>query len=257
MTDMQISDERLMAFADGQCDLEEAAVIEAAIARDPALAERVDMFRETAARLSDLATATRPTVSAEIEAQVRSLAALKNEGDAPTVVDFAEHQDARAERPKPRWYQLPLAASLSLAIGAAGTYLILGAGQPNGVPDLQVAGLEHPSVATALNTLPSGARQSTTGGGEVALIASFTNAVGEFCREFELDQPDRRTIVSVACHDSAGWDVRLAIAAAPVADTGYAPASSLETLDAYLTATEASAPMSEDDEQKALVGLQK
>lgn len=256
MTDTQISDERLMAFADGQSDPEEAAIIEAAITGDPALAKRVDMFRETAARLSALAKATTPTVSAEAEARIRSLADASAEEAGPTALEFTPRQREVTKTPRRDWYQLPLAASLFLAIGVAGTYFAMKGGQTNGAPDLQVAGLKHPAVTSALDSLPSGARQSTTGGGEVALIASFTNAAGEFCREFELAQPDRRTVVSVACHGKEGWDVRLAIAAAPAADTGYAPASSLETLDAYLSASQASAPLDEQAEQEALDAIQ-
>ena len=170
---------------------------------------------------------------------------------ADTETNVVDLNSARARSPS-SWMQLPLVASLFLAIGVAGTYYVTDRGD---VADLQVAGLSHPAVKSALGTLPSGARQPVDEAGEIALIASFTNADGELCREFELDHPERRTIVSVACHAPSGWDVRLAIAAAPVADTGYAPASSLETLDAYLSATQASAPLEAEAEAEALENL--
>ncbi|MEO1140431.1 MAG: hypothetical protein AAFW87_13355 [Pseudomonadota bacterium] len=251
MTEKQFTDEQLMAFADGLADPQDTAAIEAAVANDAALAGRVDMFRQTTVHLSELAAARIVDVPEALEAKVREMAMASDAENDTKVVEFAQ---MRAQS-RPSWYQMPLAASLFLAIGVAGTYFVLQPAIGTNTADLQVAGLNHPSVKSALNGLPSGARQPTTDGGEVALIASFTNADGEICREFELDHPDRQAIVSVACHDSAGWNVRLAIAAAPVAETGYAPASSLETLDAYLSATQASAPMEAEAEIEALKQL--
>lgn len=251
-----MTDERLMAFADGMADPEESAIIETAIAEDADLAQRVAMFRQTAARLSDLAAAKTPVVPSEIEMRLRALASQSEADVPPPVVDLAQHREKRSLfRGGSGWHQLPLAASLFIAIGAAGTYFAMSVGPSETAVDLQVAGLTHPSIKTALDSLPSGTRQATPSGGEVEVIASFTNSDGEFCREIELDHPDRRTIVSVACHTGQEWDVRLAIAAAPVLETGYAPASSLETLDAYLTATHASAPLDQEAEQLELNSL--
>jgi hypothetical protein len=41
------------------------------------------------------------------------------------------------------------------------------------------------------------------------------------------------TLVSVACHDGAAWDVRFALAA-PASTSGYAPASSFEALEVWI-----------------------
>lgn len=253
MTEMQFTDEQLMAFADGVADPNDAAKIEAAMAKDADIARRVSMFRQTASRLSDLAAAQSARVPDTLVTKVQELARTSNKHTDPNVIDLA---DARA-KPRSSWIGLPLAASVFLAIGAAVTYFALDRGGSGTTADLQVAGLNHPAVKTALDTLPSGAREDVADAGEIALIATFTNADDEICREFELDHPERRTIVSVACHDGAGWDVRLAIAAAPAADTGYAPASSLETLEAYLSATQASAPLTVDAEVDALKILEK
>ena len=91
------------------------------------------------------------------------------------------------------------------------------------------------------------------------LIASFRNGDGQLCREFEFDRPGRQTIVSVACHpgssDAGSWSTQLAVLAPPSEGSGYAPASSLETLDAYLGAIHAGPPMSDDDEAVALSQL--
>ena len=61
-------------------------------------------------------------------------------------------------------------------------------------------------------------------------------------------------MVSVACRSEEQWQVRFTVAAAG-ADDGYAPASSLEALDAYLSAIGAGEPLSVDNEQTVLTTL--
>jgi hypothetical protein len=55
----------------------------------------------------------------------------------------------------------------------------------------------------------------------------------------------------VACRQAEEWRVAIAIDA-PAGTDGYAPASSLAALDAFLGAIEASAPMTLDEEAAAL-----
>jgi hypothetical protein len=101
--------------------------------------------------------------------------------------------------------------------------------------------------------VPSGERTNVAGGQFVA-IASFRTADGDLCREFEFDAADRTTLVSVACRDGAAWDLRLAVVAPSADASGYAPASSMETLDAYLMAIGADAPLSAEEEAAAIEG---
>lgn len=245
MPDSEMTDERLMAYADGMLSDAEAAEVEAAVGREPLLAARVLMFRETAARLADLSTALKADVPAGLEDRVRALAAETNTPDP--VVDLSAKRKARQV---PLW-QLPLAACLFLGIGVAGT-LLLRKDVSEIDQALHVTGLEHPAFLAALDDLPSGKSREITGGGEVAAIASFTNAQGELCREIEYRPLAGRTIVSVSCFEETSWSVRFAVAATTADDTGYAPASSLETLDAYLSASQAGAPLSPDAEAAAL-----
>jgi hypothetical protein len=57
--------------------------------------------------------------------------------------------------------------------------------------------------------------------------------------------------VAVACHGGGAWDVPFTVAAGQ-ADGGYAPASSLEALDAYLAAVGAGPPLEPAAEREAL-----
>lgn len=241
-----MTDEELMAFADGALAPDRARAVQRAIDADPGLARRVAMFRDTSALLGDFGAAQPSDIPETVLARIQELSAGTG---AAQVVDLAGHRKARRV---PFW-QLPLAASIFLALGVTGALMLRPAG-PGGAPG-QLASLESAPVLAALQDLPSGDERVLAGAGRVAMIASFTNGEGEFCREFELAPPEGRTVVSVSCHDGTAWGLRLAVMAAPVDAGGYVPASSLGTLDAYLEATGAAAPMNGDEEAAALQRL--
>jgi hypothetical protein len=119
---------------------------------------------------------------------------------------------------------------------------------------VHLAVLDRPDVAAALSQLASGDSRELPGAGRLTAIASFRDQAGSFCREVEHDALSGDTLVAVACRDGGRWAVRLAVAAGPA--EGFAPASSLETLDAWLAATGAGAPLAAADEAAALAGLE-
>jgi len=242
---MELNDETLMAFADGELDPGQAELVARAVQSDPQLAARVAVFRQSRVALSQAFSLPAADASAgdPLADRIRALAADAKAQPGPgKVVSLASRR-----RQVPFW-QVPLAASVALALGlGAGTLF-----QP--VPTQQVmAGtiLQDPGLDQTLSTLPSGQRKALASGAEVALIATFRNGDGGLCREFEYDLPSGLTTVAVACRADQLWDVQLAIAADAGA-SGYAPASSLEALDAWLNATGTEAPMSPEAEAEAL-----
>lgn len=242
------TDETLMAFADGELDPAEDARVAAAVAADPELARRLAVFSGTRDVLARAAAARPETVVPDaLMERVRATLDAERTPGGQTVVPFRRPLAARVPA-----FPRAIAASLALAAGLAGGFvagLSFGDGDPAG---LRIASLQTPGLTRALSSLPSGARQAVEGG-EIALIASFRNADGEFCREFEYDGAARATVVSVACRAGADWETRFAVVAG-AADTGYAPASSLETLDAYLAAVGAGAPLTPEEEAAAVAG---
>ena len=229
-----------------------------AVAADPALAAKVALFAESRTALQR-AHAVLPAVPAALEARVRAMAAtdaaLRNASPqtaAPqgNVVDLAARR-----RMVPIW-QLPFAASVALAVGLGSAWFTgLGGGSGTGSGGLQVATLTDPALAAALDSLASGRRNGSGRRRRLAAIATFRDTGGTLCREFEHGTPEAATVVAIACRTEAAWDVRFAIATAVPDATGYAPASSLETLDAYLSASGAGAPLSATDEAAALQAL--
>ena len=248
---MAIDDERLMAYADGMLPPDEAAEVERAIAEDEGLAAKVAVFADSRAMVKRALGSAAP-VSDKLAASIRAMAeadAAKRQAPAGSaqVIDLASRR-----RTVPFW-QLPLAASVALAVGVFGGWL----GKPDagGTGGLAVAMVDEPALVEALAGVKSGETREIGAGVGFTAIASFRDGAGQLCREFEQDRAGGDTVVAVACRADEAWSVRFAVAAAAGDDTGYAPASSLDTLDAWLSAIEASAPLSEDEEAEALADL--
>jgi hypothetical protein len=250
MERQEFGDETLMAYADGELDAETARAVEAAAEADAALAQRIAMFTRTRDILGAVGRA-RPLepLSPALGARVDEILRAARPSPAETIVPL---RPRRVEAPA--FKAMAAAAVLALAVGVAGGYFVSQALGERETGGLRIASFEVPGLSRALDTLPSGERQAT-GTGEIATIASFLNADGELCREFELHRSGRDTVVSVACRAEAGWEPRLVVVAPAVDGAAYAPAASLEALDAYLGSIGAGAPLSPDEEAAALRGL--
>lgn len=170
---MDITDETLMAFADGELADPEASELARRIAADPDLAARVAIFRQTRDVFAKMPADPVPDALAD---RIRAMAAPP----APSNV-------VPMRRRVPLW-QLPAAAAVALAVGlGAGLSLV----PSSGGTDLAV-----------LDSLPSGeARDGVTA------VATFQTASGDLCREFE-----QEGMISVACRTDGGWQTRLAVA---------------------------------------------
>jgi hypothetical protein len=256
VTRLPFSDETLMAYADGELDSDTAAMVEAAIKTDSDIADRVALFDLSKQKLADGLGEPDP-VSAELLASVKAIAAAHNAGaqdrTTPDASVVAFPTRAAQNRATPGW-QLPLAASIALLVGLALGPLLPWPGNDD-VPQIAMIGLDTPGLTAALTTVASGQRIALEDGSSLKAIASFQDGRGVFCREFELDQSSSgQTLVSVACHQDAAWSLRFAVAAGQN-DDGFAPASSLEALDGYLTAIEAEEPLSLEAEADALSAL--
>lgn len=133
---------------------------------------------------------------------------------------------------------MALAASFVGIVVGLGGFLL---GQSTGVaPDGANLALNE-----ALETLPSGGDRALSEAESLHMIASFRDAEGHLCREYERKAADAVT-TAVACHGPAGWQTRFALTN-PVAE-GYVPASTTDTLDAFLSGIGAGAPLSPQEE---------
>ena len=244
MIQKRFSDETLMAFADGELAPQEQEAVERAMEDDPALAERVAVFLDSRMKARD---ALNPLLDEPVPEALT--ARIRDMTDKPSNVTAFPRRPSGIQRPGPRW-ALPLAASIALIAGGLGGYTAgkSGQGQQNGFGTAEIG---QASITAALNTIASGTETGLSAGERFRAIASYRDADGTFCREFEVDRTDGSTVVSIACRPDKIWKMQFTVIARQ-SSAGYAPASSLETLDAYLSAVGAGAPMSVEEENAVL-----
>jgi len=252
MVNTEFSDTELMAYADGELKQERALELDLALSTDEDLAGRLALFTDTRTNISD---AFAPMLDEPVpEALMQSIQKMADASDAAqaggqsNVVSLSPKVPAPG---RPSLWQMSIAASLALVVGVGTGFYFATQQLGDG---LRITQFNDHNIINALSQTPSGQRHTLPSGSQLTMIATFIDGGGAVCREFEYAQPDRATLVAVTCFDQK-WDVKFAVAAGFSSDTGFAPASSLETLDAYLQATNAQAPLSLEDEQKALAGL--
>lgn len=239
------SDEVLMRFADGELDDATTAAVELAMNGDERLAERVAVFMET----RSLAQAALGPLSQEPvpDQLTRAVQAMVDKSRAETL-QAPSVRSRRILRPANDWWPAAAAAaSVAAVIGLAAGYWLA---NPQADRGLALAAVGDPALRSALASTPSG-QELPLGGDRFRAIATVRDASRTLCREFEIDRTGGPTEMAVACRESGVWMVRMAVAA-PAADGGYAPASSVEALDAYIASIDASPPLGLDEEKRAL-----
>lgn len=233
---MDINDETLMALADDEITGDAAARLHARIADDPDLAARYALFTQTG-ELVHVAAREDPdaVISADFEARIRDMgAAASRKADNVVLMQRAR-----------RWGPVALAASLALAVGlSAGAFFNSGTTKTGPL-------VLSTELQALLGILPAGAQAELPDGRDLRIVASFTDGTGAFCREYETTAEGATRYISVACRDGSDWSLRFAMATASNTN-GYAPASSLEALDAFYAATDASPPLPEEEERAFL-----
>ncbi|MFM2400301.1 MAG: hypothetical protein RL341_2458 [Pseudomonadota bacterium] len=271
---MKYDDETLMAYADGALDRDRSAEIRRASESDPAIARRIDAFRQSAANIkqafdAELDAPVPPALLASVQAAIaRAQQAAQPEAKQvqPVIVPVGTVQKRSffgwvANEPR-----YAMAASVSaLVIGVAG-YL---AGITSSSQGLQTAALpasglsigvtkdEQRALSVALSEAGSGQSRAlgrVAGSGQVQMVATFRDRAGTLCREFAVQRAGESATQGVACRGQQDWSIK-AIAVVPAAADAYTPASGHAAVDSYLTLIEAGPPLSAQDEQQALAAL--
>ncbi|MEE1655454.1 hypothetical protein VB618_04525 [Microvirga sp. CF3062] len=244
MSELHLTDEILMAFADGELDEPVAAAVARVMAQDPAIARKIVEFQRSR-RLtrsffaSNLAPDVPSELHAAISAQIEAYEATSQSGDRPTPI---ETRNLRPSRPYPM--RMALAASFAAVAVAAG-YLIGQQSQPEAG---RLAQLEDPLVRQELSRLGSG-REVELPIGRLRVVSTYRLANESLCREFRLHSTSSATN-AVACR-SDEWNVTFALAT-PVKEAEYMPSSGGDLVDAYLGNLGAGSPLEGEAEAKAL-----
>jgi surface antigen len=223
-----ITDEMLVAFADGEADEATIEAVVAALDADEALAERLDLFVTTRQILkTEFDPVAREAVPDRLTRFVMGGAA--DAGARPATASVAG--------PKPRrWAALPMAAALA-GIVAGGLGYWAGATRPEQAGAVAGLAAADAELSRALASAPDGERRGWRAAGqsgEIELRQSYRTARG-FCRSFGLSEGKASGWGGLACREDESWRMQVVVAEPRADDGAFRPASgSGGAIDAFL-----------------------
>jgi hypothetical protein len=204
-----MTDEELMAYADGEVSPLEAKRIEAAMAEDSVLAARVARFRAVRRALR---TAYDSVVSEPVPERLRALlgdvAASEPVGPPPAaepapVISLDAARDRKTTRRfgPPAWAAMAASLLVGVLVGRA----LLPSDQSLLTRDGHYAGAE---LTRVLDTRLASAAENQTDATRIGL--TFQTAQGDVCRTFSHSE-DARLTSGLACRDNDRWAIQIAI----------------------------------------------
>lgn len=252
---VELNDNLLIAYADGELDEKTAAEVEAALKNDPVAQEIVDKFQE-AARLAG--EAFEDPMHEEVPERLLKLfeepqpeetvpetpAASTAEGT--NISDFSQIRAAREakkqagaaafeERGTVRRFALPLAASVALIVGIGGGLGLSNFTAPS-APEVVAAGTIPPSSALhaaleqtpSLQTLEEVSQDGLTKN-QIEPLFTFVDTNDRHCREYRIigsNTGGTHDMTAVACRSGQGvWTQQIAVVQEVPANGSYSPAS--------------------------------
>jgi hypothetical protein len=222
---MSVSDETLMAYADGEVDEATRAIIEAAMRENPEVRRRIAEHRA-------LREAMQGAFSAVLDEPVpqRLIDAARGQTAAPAgghVVDLAGARRAAAGQPPGRrlrsWQ--PVAMAASVLVGVALGYVGWHSAKPLVTTGSSGELLAGAALAEALSNQLSEERSP----GLAAITGlSFRAKTGDYCRTFSLTGSHASS--GLACHESDGWTIKVLAQSPPAASnsSNFRPAASAD-----------------------------
>lgn len=231
---MTVSDEELMAYADGELAETDAARVAAAVAADPALAGKLEAQRRLRALLrGTFDPVTAEPVPEDLTLLIAAAAAQEAEEDMtdarppselpagkPRVIDLAEiRQRRKAEAPatngRPRHlrhWRIGLAVAATLVLG-----LMIGTQIERGnMTERNGALLASGDLARGLET-----RLASAPDGDLRILASFRRRDGDYCRVYAATAS-----AGIACKDSGRWVLEHVVAGDGKTEADYRQAGS-------------------------------
>jgi hypothetical protein len=248
---MQISDELLMRYADGELEPIERARVEDAVRADPTLSRRVTAFR---AQRDRLAKALASELEEPVPDRLRMVVERAAVAAPPKIADLNERRTRNRLAERILAWSWPEAGALAASL-LLGALIAQQVGQNRAQDTLRTSSdglVAGPAIAQALSTQLA-SRQSPTA--EVRVGLTFENQRGELCRTFA----DRAAGLSgIACRSGREWRVGMALSGAssrPGDEPGTVRTAGSEISPDLLAAVEAQIrgePLDATAEAKAL-----
>ena len=218
---MTVSDETLMAYADGEVDAATRAIIEAAMRDDPEIRRRIEEHR---ALRETMRGAFSEVLQEPVPQRLIDAARGHDTARAGNVVDLASARNAAAGAPGRRRSWQPIAMAASVLLGVALGYLGWHGSntwvKTNSRGELVAgAGLAE-ALSNQLSEDRSPGLVATTG-------LSFRAKTGDYCRTFSTGA---NASSGLACRENDGWKIKV-LAQTPNASpnsSNFRPAASAD-----------------------------
>lgn len=196
---MKFSDEMLMAYADGELDLVARAEIEAAIAKDPAIARAIERHRALAARVQ---SAYGGVLEEPVPVRLASLV----QGTTETaVVDLASKRALRESartviggRRIPQWAALAASVTAGLFVGG-----LVMRGPPAPYEESASGLVARDELDDALTSRLASASDESN----VRIGISFRDRSGAYCRTFHMQR--EAPLAGLACRSAEEWQIQV------------------------------------------------
>jgi surface antigen len=215
-----LTDEILMAYADGALDRDMRARVEALLHQDAESRRRVEIFRATGASLAGLFDKAmyEPIPSHLVDFVLEDRGARPSRAKANRLKDFIGAWVQRLiPRPQGLSWQLAAASAAALALLAGAGWMLRGTfADDAGGSDLTAMKRGQIFAAGAirqiLDSAPSGREARISGSAQKSAVMrvslSFKNKDGQYCREYELAATGGGQFTGVACRLPGGsWRV--------------------------------------------------
>lgn len=222
---MIVTDEMLIAYLGGKLSASDREAVEAAVASDPSVAERLRRHREVGAMIQNAISSggrkARANAGDKSAAPVVSLADARRTREVPPP-PAPKAGPPRVRKPvDPRW--------AALAAGAV-VGLVAGMFAPRPTNDLVDGALNARGALAA--TLEQGLSEDQKAGAVVTLLGTYRRPDGVWCRTFASE----RGLSGVACRTGDGWRLAMSQVGAPVPSPVLASAISTLGLGAPVDA---------------------
>lgn len=223
-----LSDETLMAYADGELDAAARSRVEAILARDPESRQRLEIFSSTGEPLKQLYN---KPMEEPVPPHLVALVLCGKETVQEPVRHIVETPRAGGWMAAltnifapPQWAMVGAFGSLFLVLGISGGWLLHDATQTRGDTMSGLVSLDKGQIfakgpfKSALETAPSGmpvALETGQSGFSMRAALTFKNRLQNYCRQYDVKTPDSQ-YAGIACRGSDGhWRLEINMAAAP------------------------------------------
>lgn len=219
---MELNDELLCAYLDGELSDAERAAFETALAADAGARLRLERLREADAQVK----AAYPLVPTADNDPLAAAILAHQPGQPFRMPQRADVHPLRPAQQRPaRWFQRPVwrgALAASVAAAVVG-FVSLHRGAGDGAAAADAA------LVAALDATPSGS-EARAGDTVTRMVLSFRAADGRWCRVFDQDDGARE---GLACNGDDGWQV-LALESGNATSGDLRPAGSNVAIDTLM-----------------------